>query len=144
MRAQQPVEMILLRQVASYLTIPIWMMDSDGNLVFYNEPAETLLGIQFDEVGPVQDVIKRGKHPYTHGLMKSIPVVRQDVEQLMQIEGAMPRLTDIPSGCAFHPRCPRAFEHCRIERPDLVSVGAVEAACWLYDDAHRLRPDGEA
>jgi len=53
MRVQQPVEMILLRQVASYLTIPIWMMDSDGNLVFYNEPAEGLLGIQFDEVGPV-------------------------------------------------------------------------------------------
>jgi PAS domain-containing protein len=53
MRVQQPVEMILLRQVASYLTIPIWMMDSDGNLVFYNEPAEALLGIQFDEVGPV-------------------------------------------------------------------------------------------
>lgn len=53
MNAQQPVEMILLRQVASYLTIPVWMMDDAGNLVYYNEPAEALLGIQFDEVGPV-------------------------------------------------------------------------------------------
>ena len=53
MRVQQPVEMILLRQVASYLNLPIWMMDENGNLVFYNEPAESLLGIQFDEVGPV-------------------------------------------------------------------------------------------
>jgi PAS domain-containing protein len=53
MRVQQPVEMILLRQVASYLTIPIWMMDSDGNLVYYNEPAEELLGIRFDDVGPI-------------------------------------------------------------------------------------------
>ena len=53
MRNQQPVEMILLRQVASYLTIPIWMMDGDGNLVFCNEPAEKLLGIEFDSVGPV-------------------------------------------------------------------------------------------
>lgn len=53
MRVQQPVEMILLRQVASYLTIPIWMMDAAGNLVYYNEPAERLLGIQFDDVGPV-------------------------------------------------------------------------------------------
>ncbi len=87
------------------------------------------------EVGPVQEVIKRAKHPYTHGLMNSIPVVRQDVEQLMQIEGAMPRLTDIPSGCAFNPRCGKAFERCRIERPDLVRVDAGEAACWLYDDA---------
>lgn len=53
MRVQQPVEMILLRQVASYLNIPIWMMDENGNLVYYNEPAEQLLGIQFDDVGPV-------------------------------------------------------------------------------------------
>lgn len=54
MREQQPIEMILLRQLASYLTIPIWMMDSEGNLVYYNEPAETLLGMQFDDAGPVR------------------------------------------------------------------------------------------
>ncbi|HJQ76175.1 MAG TPA: PAS domain-containing protein [Acidimicrobiia bacterium] len=50
---QQPLEMILLRQLASYLTIAIWMMDADGNLVYYNEPAEGLLGVQFDDVGPI-------------------------------------------------------------------------------------------
>jgi peptide/nickel transport system ATP-binding protein len=87
------------------------------------------------EVGPVHDVIKRGQHPYTDGLMRSIPMIRQDVEQLTQIEGAMPRLTDIPSGCAFNPRCPQAFGRCRKERPELVGVGTGEAACWLYDDA---------
>jgi peptide/nickel transport system ATP-binding protein len=87
------------------------------------------------EVGPVHDVIKRGQHPYTHGLMRSIPMIRQDVEQLTQIEGTMPRLTDIPSGCAFNPRCPQAFGRCRKERPELVGVGTGEAACWLYDDA---------
>ncbi len=54
MRNQQPVEMILLRQVASYLTIPVWMMDAGGNLVYYNEPAERLLGIQFDDAGPIE------------------------------------------------------------------------------------------
>lgn len=54
MAAQQPVEMILLRQLASYLTLPIWMMDAEGNLLFYNEPAEKLLGIQFDDAGPIQ------------------------------------------------------------------------------------------
>ena len=53
MAPQQPVEMILLRQLASYLTIAIWMMDADGNLVYYNEPAEKLLGITFDAAGPV-------------------------------------------------------------------------------------------
>jgi PAS domain-containing protein len=53
MRSQQPVEMILLRQVASYLAVPVWMMDEHGNLIYYNEPAEELLGIQFDDAGPV-------------------------------------------------------------------------------------------
>jgi peptide/nickel transport system ATP-binding protein len=89
------------------------------------------------EVGPVQDVIKRARHPYTHGLMSSIPVMRHDVEQLVQIDGTMPRLTDIPSGCAFNPRCPKVFEYCRAERPELIDVGATRAACWLYDDSRR-------
>ncbi len=89
------------------------------------------------EVGPVQDVIRHAQHPYTHGLMNSIPVVRHDVEQLKQIDGAMPRLTDIPSGCAFNPRCPKVFEYCRDARPELVDVGATRAACWLYDDTRR-------
>ena len=87
------------------------------------------------EVGPVQDVIKRAQHPYTHGLMGSIPVIRHDVERLTQIDGSMPRLADIPPGCAFNPRCPRVFEYCRVERPDLMDVGATRAACWLFDEA---------
>ena len=53
MSEQQPVEMILLRQAASYLTIPVWMMDREGNLLYYNEPAERLLGMTFDDAGPV-------------------------------------------------------------------------------------------
>ena len=53
MSAQQSVEMILLRQAASYLTLPIWMMDENGNLLYYNEPAERLLGVQFDDAGPL-------------------------------------------------------------------------------------------
>lgn len=53
MAPQQPIEMILLRQLASYLTIAIWMMDKDGNLVYYNEPAERLLGATFDDAGPI-------------------------------------------------------------------------------------------
>lgn len=51
---QQPLEMIILRQLASYLTIPMWMMDDAGDLIFYNEPAEALLGVQFDDVGPIR------------------------------------------------------------------------------------------
>ncbi len=87
------------------------------------------------EVGPVRDVIKDARHPYTHGLMGSIPMVGHDVARLTQIDGAMPRLTAIPRGCAFNPRCPKAFARCREERPELIHVGATQAACWLFDEA---------
>ncbi len=87
------------------------------------------------EIGPVEDVIKDAKHPYTKGLMGSIPVVGHDLERLTQIEGSMPRLTEIPKGCAFNPRCPHAFERCRSERPGLIPVGSAMAACWLHEPA---------
>ncbi|MEQ8356472.1 MAG: ABC transporter ATP-binding protein [Kiloniellaceae bacterium] len=87
------------------------------------------------EQGPVADVVRRAKHPYTKGLMGSIPLVGHDVEQLIQIDGAMPRLNAIPQGCAFNPRCPKVFERCRLERPELQPVGPTAAACWLYEAA---------
>jgi peptide/nickel transport system ATP-binding protein len=85
------------------------------------------------EIGPVADVIHRPAHPYTVGLMGSIPAMDEDRERLLQIDGAMPRLNAIPAGCAFNPRCPQAFERCRQVRPDLVPAGATRAACWLLD-----------
>jgi peptide/nickel transport system ATP-binding protein len=84
------------------------------------------------EIGPVHEVINHPAHPYTAGLMASIPDMEQDRERLNQIDGAMPRLTAIPKGCAFNPRCPRAFERCHAERPDLLPAGATQAACWLH------------
>ena len=83
------------------------------------------------EIGPVADVIHRPRHPYTVGLMGSIPAMDEDREQLAQIDGAMPRLNAIPAGCAFNPRCPNVMERCRHERPDLVPAGNTRAACWL-------------
>ena len=75
------------------------------------------------EIGPVGDVIHQPQHPYTRGLMGSIPSIVDEREQLAQIDGAMPRLTAIPSGCPFHPRCAYAFDRCRVERPELMSAG---------------------
>src|SRR2546423_1132259 len=84
------------------------------------------------EVGPVADVIHRPQHPYTAGLMGSIPSIVAEREELAQIDGTMPRLTAIPNGCAFNPRCPKVFERCRHERPDLLPAGSTLAACWLH------------
>ena len=84
------------------------------------------------EIGPVRDVIKAPLHPYTKGLMGSIPSLAHDSDRLVQIPGSMPRLTAIPSGCPFHPRCPRCFTPCPTFRPELQPEQKSQVACWLY------------
>ena len=84
------------------------------------------------EIDPVREVIHAPRHPYTVGLMGSIPKLGIHQDRLMQIEGAMPRLNAIPPGCAFNPRCPRRFERCVVERPNLLDAGGSRAACWLH------------
>jgi peptide/nickel transport system ATP-binding protein len=88
------------------------------------------------EIGPVADVIHHPQHPYTIGLMGAIPNVGDQNERLAQIDGSMPRLSAIPGGCAFNPRCTRinevADERCRKERPGLLPAGNTRAACWLH------------
>ena len=83
------------------------------------------------EVGPVEQVIHSPRHPYTQGLMASIPSLGARVQRLNQIDGAMPRLDAIPPGCAFNPRCPFAGPRCLRECPELIAVGDGASACWL-------------
>jgi len=82
------------------------------------------------EIGPVDQVIRHPAHPYTAGLMASVPTLAGGAARLAQIEGALPRLDEIPSGCAFHPRCPKASPRCSEERPELALVQRTRAACW--------------
>ncbi len=84
------------------------------------------------EIGAVRDVLKRPLHPYTKGLMGSIPSLTGEEERLVQIPGAMPRLNAIPKGCAFNPRCAAVMDVCRRERPPLVEAEGSTVACWLY------------
>ncbi|WP_424136518.1 ABC transporter ATP-binding protein [Roseomonas chloroacetimidivorans] len=85
------------------------------------------------EIGPVRAVVKTAAHPYTAGLMASIPPLSHKVDRLPQIDGAMPRLNAIPPGCAYNPRCPHVFDRCRVERPELIPAKETRAACWLFD-----------
>ncbi|MGI4942502.1 MAG: ABC transporter ATP-binding protein [Janthinobacterium lividum] len=85
------------------------------------------------EIGPVRDVIQHPSHPYTEGLMASIPSLDVRVDRLRQIDGAMPRLTAIPPGCPYNPRCPKVFDRCLRDRPSLMPARGTEAACWLFD-----------
>jgi peptide/nickel transport system ATP-binding protein len=81
------------------------------------------------EIGPVEAVTLMPRHPYTAGLMASIPSARRREAMLNQIDGAMPRLHAIPSGCSFHPRCRRASELCRAKAPMLPELRHA-AACY--------------
>lgn len=96
------------------------------------------------EIGPVRDVIKHPLHPYAKGLMGAIPTLEAEAERLVQIPGSMPRLTNIPKGCAFNPRCDRVFDRCYIDKPEPIEptkelaarehvIPGHKVACHLYD-----------
>jgi len=85
------------------------------------------------ETGSTETVIHDPKHPYTQGLIKALPGSLQPGSRLNQIPGMMPTLTDIPAGCAFHPRCTIRDTVCRMEAPTLISVDDHDrmAACHM-------------
>jgi len=87
------------------------------------------------ELGPVRDVLTRPTHPYTQGLMASTPLAAKGGKRLNQIPGAMPRLTELPAGCAFHPRCPIAKDKCRADPAPTLGAGDGRAACWFAGEA---------
>ncbi|MEM7777363.1 MAG: ABC transporter ATP-binding protein [Pseudomonadota bacterium] len=91
------------------------------------------------EIGPVADTIHAPKHPYTRGLMGTIPKLDEEADTLVQIPGTMPRLGAMPDGCRFHPRCQDCFDRCRLERPELIPVQGSSVACWLWDDSETAR-----
>jgi peptide/nickel transport system ATP-binding protein len=85
------------------------------------------------EIGPVQEVVQNPLHPYAKGLMGAIPTLSGEDKRLVQIPGSMPRLSAIPPGCPFNPRCSFVFDRCRLERPEPLPHGAQAVACHLYD-----------
>ncbi|MEM7470252.1 MAG: ABC transporter ATP-binding protein [Pseudomonadota bacterium] len=82
------------------------------------------------ELGDVRDVITTPRHPYTEGLMGSTPLASKGKSRLHQIPGNMPRLGNLPAGCAFHPRCPYTQEKCREEPGPRLKTCDGRAACW--------------
>lgn len=82
------------------------------------------------ELGPVRDVLTTPRHPYTDGLMGSTPLASRGQARLHQIPGAMPRLDNLPTGCAFHPRCPYAQDKCSADPGPQLADGN-GAACWF-------------
>ncbi len=84
------------------------------------------------ELGSADLVYTDPKHPYTQGLMTSVPTLRED-KKLSFIPGEVPSLINPPSGCRFHPRCPYVMDICRREDPPMINLkDGRKVACWLY------------
>jgi peptide/nickel transport system ATP-binding protein/oligopeptide transport system ATP-binding protein len=86
------------------------------------------------ESATVGDVFHDPKHPYTQGLMNSIPSLAAEKERLVPIRGVVPDPFEVPDGCGFEPRCPQAMEVCKTQMPALKETSSGhETACWLYE-----------
>ena len=98
------------------------------------------------ELGPVDDIFYRPTHPYTLGLIRAVPTVTGDFEDLISIPGAPPDLVDPPPGCKFHPRCPYATEQCMVEEPKLEPYYGENhtVACFNVQQVHRDTADLQA
>ena len=86
------------------------------------------------EYATAREIFKDPKHPYTKGLLASIPRKDKDIDRLYTIEGTVPSLTSMPKGCRFCDRCTRAMEKCRNEQPPMYQFGERSVRCFLYED----------
>ncbi len=104
-----------------------------------------MYGGRIVETGPVDEIFKRPKHPYTVGLLKSLPRIDAAEDRLVPITGQPPNPAKLPRGCSFHPRCPigRDRERCRTEEPRLAQAGgpAHRSACHYADEVAGLFAD---
>ncbi|MDO5416790.1 MAG: ABC transporter ATP-binding protein [Lachnospiraceae bacterium] len=85
------------------------------------------------EYGSVKEIFNAPKHPYTRGLLSSIPPLEEDVEELNTIEGTVPGPGQMPKGCRFSPRCPYATERCSVEQPGIYQAGGAMVSCFKYE-----------
>ncbi|MBO6716576.1 MAG: ABC transporter ATP-binding protein [Rhizobiaceae bacterium] len=124
----------LLRSLQSQLGTGILFITHDMGVIaeMADEVAVMYLGTVVEK-GPTASILERPAHPYTQGLIRSVPTIEMSRElRLTPIAGSVPSLSRAPSGCRFNTRCPHAFEKCREQEPPMhVLDGSQQAACWL-------------
>jgi len=133
---QAQIITLLKRLCTDYDTAVILITHDMGVIAEISDRVAVMYAGRLVEIGNVREIVKTPKHPYAQGLMGSIPSLHHKAEQLTQIDGTMPRLTEIPTGCAFHPRCPHSFDRCRQQRPDLMETKTTRVACWLFKNGN--------
>lgn len=110
----------------------IWITHDLGVLARLADRVLVMYAGRIVESASVSDVFAAPQHPYTDGLLRSIPPDRGDrLDELVQIGGQPPEPGDLPGGCSFHPRCPQRRDRCTTEEPGLIDRGRSQAACWV-------------
>ena len=114
-------------------TAVIWITHDLGVVAGLADRVLVMYGGQIVEEAPVTELYRRPLHPYTRGLLGSVPRVDQKGEQLVNIQGQPPSLYRAPDHCTFAPRCPHAFDRCAAEAPKPIRVGTRRVECHLFD-----------
>jgi len=127
----------MLRELRDEFELTIVFITHDLPLVAgLSDRIGVMYSFEFIEVGDTRSLLKDAAHPYTRALLRSVPSIDSNIDEMQPIEGARPDPVNIPTGCSFHPRCPIADDRCEIEDPDLVSVDEDhETACFYSDQA---------
>uniref|UniRef100_A0A7C5XI56 ABC transporter ATP-binding protein n=1 Tax=Ignisphaera aggregans TaxID=334771 RepID=A0A7C5XI56_9CREN len=86
------------------------------------------------EEAKVEDIFYEPLHPYTKGLLMTVPKLGEFKEDIASLPGSPPDYRRLPSGCKFHPRCPYAMDICRREEPKMVDINGRKVLCWLYSE----------
>ena len=103
-----------------------------GNVAQLADRITVMYGGSIAEIGPAGAIFDSPLHPYTQGLLASIPNIKLDQPKLKTMPGNPPDLVNPPPGCVFHPRCPHAMDVCGHEKPEMTEKGGHSVACWLY------------
>ena len=103
-----------------------------GNVAQLADRITVMYGGTIAETGPAGAIFEDPLHPYSQGLLASIPNIKLDQPKLVTMPGSPPDLVNPPPGCVFHPRCPRAMDICRVERPGVFMQDRRLVSCWLY------------
>mgnify|MGYP000415732257 CR=1 FL=1 len=128
----------MLRELRDEFELTIVFITHDLPLVAgLSDRIGVMYAFEFIEVGNTRSLLKDAAHPYTRALLRSVPSIDSNIDEMQPIEGARPDPVNIPTGCSFHPRCPVADDRCEIEDPDLVSVDDDHSAACFYTDQAR-------
>ncbi|WP_020614848.1 oligopeptide/dipeptide ABC transporter ATP-binding protein [Paenibacillus daejeonensis] len=126
----------LMKELRDNLNTSIMLITHDLGVVA--EMADRVIVMyagQVVEEGDVYEIYRSPKHPYTKGLMNSTPKIEEVRRKLESIPGTVPVLSNMPSGCRFHPRCPVARDKCRAEAPQMKLLRpGVQVRCWLHQE----------